>query len=219
MLLRDFGSDEILLLIYATRWTIALSLIAFLGGGVFGIVFALLRILPVRLLNYLSGAYIQIIQGTPLLLQLFVVFFGLAIFGWDISAWWAAALALTAYTSAFLSEIWRGCIQAIPKPQWEASRSLGMGIFQLLWYVIMPQAVKIAIPPTVGFLVQVIKGTALTSVIGFVELTRTAQLVNNVTLEPFAVYSVISIIYFSLCFPLTALSRRLERRLNVSSAN
>ncbi|MCH9045907.1 MAG: amino acid ABC transporter permease [SAR324 cluster bacterium] len=219
MLLRDFGHGDILLLIYATRWTIALSLIAFAGGGLFGFAFTILRILPIRLLNYLSSAYIQIIQGTPLLLQLFVVFFGLAILGWDVSAWTAAAVALIAYTSAFLAEIWRGCIQAIPKPQWEASSSLGLGIFQLLWYVIMPQAIKISIPPTVGFLVQVIKGTALTSVIGFVELTRTAQLINNVTLEPFAVYSVIAVIYFSLCFPLTSLSRRLERRLNVSSAN
>jgi polar amino acid transport system permease protein len=219
-MLQDFSIGEIFVyLLFATRWTVALSLIAFVGGGLFGLIIAILRVVPVRLLNYLGMAYIQFIQGTPLLMQLFLAFFGLAILGLDVSAWLAAAIALIGFTSAFLGEIWRGCIQAIPKPQWEASASLGLGIFQQMWYIIFPQALKISIPPTVGFLVQVIKGTSLASVIGFIELSRAATAINNVTFRPFLVFSLVGLIYFSLCYPLSVLSRRMERRLNVSRPN
>jgi len=190
-----------------------------MGGGVFGLIIAVFRVVPVRFLNYLSIAYIQFIQGTPLLMQLFLAFFGLAIIGLDVSAWLAATVALIAFTSAFLGEIWRGCIQAIPKTQWEASASLGLGLFQQMRYVIFPQAFKISIPPTVGFLVQVIKGTSLASVIGFIELSRAATAINNVTFRPFLVFSMVGLIYFSLCYPLSALSKRMERRLNVTRAN
>ena len=212
----DFSSfDIITYLIIATRWTIALSLIAFIGGGIAGFAITILRVLPIRIFNYIAGAYIQFIQGTPLLMQLFIVFFGLALFGIDVSTWLAAAVALIAWTSAFLGEIWRGCIQAIPKTQWEASASLGLGVMQQLRYVILPQAFKISIAPTVGFLVQVIKGTSLASVIGFIELTRAATALNNVTFRPFFVFLIIGIIYFSLCYPLSVYSQRMERKLNV----
>ena len=212
----DFSTfDIITYLIIATRWTIALSLIAFIGGGIAGFAITILRVLPIRIFNYIAGAYIQFIQGTPLLMQLFIVFFGLALFGIDVSTWLAAAVALIAWTSAFLGEIWRGCIQAIPKTQWEASASLGLGVMQQLRYGILPQAFKISIAPTVGFLVQVIKGTSLASVIGFIELTRAATALNNVTFRPFFVFLIIGIIYFSLCYPLSVYSQRMERKLNV----
>ena len=218
--MQNFTTFEIITsLIFATRWTIALSLIAFVGGGIVGLIITILRVLPFRALNYIASAYIQFIQGTPLLMQLFVAFFGLAIFGIEVSAWLAAAVALIAWTSAFLGEIWRGCIQAIPKTQWEASASLALGFMQQIRYVIIPQAFKISIPPTVGFLVQVIKGTSLASVIGFIELTRTATALNNVTFRPFLVFFFIGVIYFCLCYPLSAYSQRMERNLNVASSN
>ena len=216
----DFSTfDIITYLIFATRWTIALSLIAIIGGAIAGFAITILRVLPIRVLNYLAGAYIQFIQGTPLLMQLFIAFFGLALFGIDVSAWLAAAVALIAWTAAFLGEIWRGCIQAIPKTQWESSASLGLGFVHQLRYVILPQAFKIAIPPTVGFLVQVIKGTSLASVIGFIELTRAGTALNNVTFRPFFVFLIIGMIYFSLCYPLSVYSQRMERKLNVASSN
>jgi polar amino acid transport system permease protein len=218
--MKDFTTyDIVFYLIFATRWTIALSLIAFAGGGVCGLVVMTLRVLPIRFFNYVASAYIQFIQGTPLLMQLFVAFFGLAIFGIEVSPWLAASVALIAWTSAFLGEIWRGCIQAIPKTQWEASASLALGFMQQIRYVILPQAVKIAIPPTVGFLVQVIKGTSLASVIGFIELTRAATALNNVTFRPFFVFFIIGIIYFSLCYPLSVYSQRMEMKLNVTRSN
>lgn len=213
----QFTIDQILVqLLLATRWTVLLSLVAFAGGSVVGFVFMLLRVMPFVPLNYVARGYIQFIQGTPLLMQLFVVFFGLPLLGIDVNAWLAAAVALIAFTGAFLAEIWRGCVQAIPKPQYEGAQSLGLSYLEMMRYVILPQAVRIAIPPTVGFSVQVIKGTSLTMVIGFVELTKAAVSLNNVTFKPFLVFGFVAAIYFCLCFPLTHWSRWLERRLNVA---
>ena len=215
-MLREFGLNEALYLLYAAQWTVALTAIAFAGGGLFGLLVLVLRVVPARPANWLAIGYIQAIQGTPLLGQLFVFYFGFGIFGYDVSPWFAAAFALSIYASAFLAEIWRGCVQAIPRTQWEASASLGLGFLEQLRYVIVPQAFRIAIPPTVGFLVQVVKNTSLASVIGFVELTRAGQIVNGATFQPFLVYSVVAAIYFAMCFPLSQLSQHLERRLHVA---
>jgi polar amino acid transport system permease protein len=215
---RQFSLPEVVFLLKASQWTVLLSGVAFVGGGVVGFVFAMLRTVRFRPANYLASGYIQLIQGTPLLAQLFVFYFGFGIFGYDVSAWSAAVVALTIYASAFLAEIWRGCIQAIPRSQWEASAALALGFPQQMWHVILPQAARIAIPPTVGFLVQVVKNTSLTSVIGFIELTRAGQIVNGATFQPFTVYTVVAAIYFGLCFPLSVWSQQLERRLNVARA-
>ena len=198
----------------AGRWTVALSLVAFVGGGLVGLALLVLRLTKIPVLDKLVGAYVQLFQGTPLLMQLFLSYFGIALFGVNTSAWVAAAVALTLYTSAFLTEIWRGCVDAIPKGQWEASESLALNFKEQLRYVVLPQAVKIAVPPTVGFLVQVIKGTALASVIGFVELTKAGTMITNATFKPFLVYSCLALMYFALCFPVSLMARRLERKLN-----
>ena len=164
-------------------------------------------------LGYAVTAYVQLFQGTPLLMQLFLAYFGLALFGIQTSAWTAAALALTLYTSAFLTEIWRGCVDAIPRGQWYAAKAVGFGFVGELRHVILPQAGKIAIAPTVGFLVQVIKGTALASVIGFVELTKAGGMISNASFRPFLTYSCVALCYFALCFPVSLYAKRLERRL------
>ncbi len=201
-------------LITATKWTVILSLIAFLGGGVVGVLGTLMRISPIKALKYLSIVYIEFFQGTPLLMQLFLTFFGLSIlFGVNLPALAAAAIALTAFTSSYLIDIWRGAIEALPKGQWEASTSLGLGYLQQLRYIILPQATKLAIAPTVGFSIQVIKGTALASVIGFTELTKSATSINNVTFKPFLVFSLAAAIYFCLCYPLSLWSKYLEKKL------
>jgi len=165
--------------------------------------------------RFVAG-YVQLFQGTPLLMQLFLAYFGLALFGVDTSAWVAAAVALTLYTSAFLVEIWRGCVAAVPKGQWEAAQSLALSFGEQLRYVILPQATRIAIAPTVGFLVQVVKGTALASVIGFVELTKAGTMITNATFQPFLVYSCVALLYFALCFPVSLTARHLERKMNVN---
>ena len=199
-------------LLLAARWTVALSLIAFVGGGLVGLALLIARLTKSPWAERLVGGYVQLFQGTPLLMQLFLAYFGIALFGINTSPWVAAALALTLYTSAFLTEIWRGCVASIPKGQWEAAQSLALNFREQLRYVVLPQSLKIAIPPTVGFLVQVIKGTALASVIGFVELTKAGTMITNATFKPFVVYSCVALLYFGLCFPISWYAKVLERR-------
>lgn len=199
-------------LLMAFRWTVALSLIAFIGGGIVGSILLILRLRAGKVVSTLIAGYIDVFQGTPLLMQLFLAYFGIALFGIDVSAWTAASVALTLYTSAFLCEIWRGCFAAIPKGQWEASSSLALSFGEQVRYVILPQAIKIAIAPTVGFLVQVVKATALASVIGFMELTKVGGMISNTTFRPFTVFAFVALLYFALCFPISQYAKYLERK-------
>ncbi|VTU23042.1 amino acid ABC transporter permease [Variovorax sp. RA8] len=201
-------------LLLALRWTVVLSLIAFVGGGLVGGLLLFLRLSGGPLADRLIGLYVQLFQGTPLLMQLFLAYFGIALLGIEVSAWTAASVALTLYTSAFLTEIWRGCVAAIPKGQWEASGSLALSFGEQMRHVILPQAKRIAIAPTVGFLVQVIKGTALASVIGFVELTKAGSMISNATFKPFVVFSCVALLYFALCFPVSLYAKNLERKIH-----
>jgi polar amino acid transport system permease protein len=211
----DFSLWDILRnLLMALRWTVVLSLIAFVGGGVVGGLLLFLRLSGGRVADRLIGLYVQVFQGTPLLMQLFLAYFGIALFGIDVSAWTAASVALTLYTSAFLTEIWRGCVASIPKGQWEASGSLALSFSEQMRHVILPQATRIAVAPTVGFLVQVIKGTALASVIGFVELTKAGSMISNATFKPFVVFSCVALLYFVLCFPVSLYAKNLERKIH-----
>lgn len=204
-------------LLQAALWTIALSLIAFISGGSLGFVIALCRVSRSASLRRISSWYIQVVQGIPLLVVLFIAYFGLAIVGFKLTPLVAAGISFAVYCAAFLGEIWRGCIEAVPKTQWEASECLGFNRFEQLQKVILPQAAKIAIPPTVGFMVQIVKNTSLASVIGFVDLSRAGQIINNSTFQPFTVFGCVALIYFCICFPLSALSKHFERKMNVSN--
>jgi polar amino acid transport system permease protein len=212
---RTFGMSELLFIVGALRWTLLLSLVAFLGGGAVGFVIAILRTSHSRILRWAAAGFVQLFQGTPVLLQLFLAYYGLAVlFEVRVDPWPAVAVAFTLYSGAFLGEIWRGSIQAIPRTQWEASACLSLGYFQQLRHVILPQAMRISIPPTVGFLVQLVKGTSVAAIIGFVELTRAGQLMVNVTFQPMVVYPVVAALYFAICWPLSLLSRKLEKRID-----
>ena len=206
-------------LLLAARWTVLLSLVSFIGGAMVGLVLLFMRISKKKSLRVFSKYYVELFQGTPLLMQLFIAFFGLGLVGIDVPAWLAAGITIILWAAAFLTEIWRGCVEAVAKGQWEASASLGMGRFQQMRYVILPQALRVAIPPTVGFAVQVIKGTAVTSIIGFVELLKAGTIVTNATFQPFTVYGLVALIYFALCWPLSKSSQILERKLNVAHRN
>jgi polar amino acid transport system permease protein len=215
--IRPFGVNEFLFILFAVQWTLALSAVAFAGGALGGLAVALSRVSKVAPLRYAALGFIRLFQGTPLLMQLFLVFFGLNIFGVGINPWLAAAIALTLHASAFLGEIWRGCIQAVPSGQTEASWALGLRYFDRMKSVVLPQAARIAVAPTVGFLVQLIKGTSLASIIGFVEMTRAGQIINNATFDPFTVFGIVAALYFFLCWPLSMLARRMERRFAVAT--
>jgi polar amino acid transport system permease protein len=216
-MIREFALNDVYYLLLAGRWTLALTGLAFLGGGTVGLLVALLRVAPFAPLRIIGAGYVNIVQGIPLLAWLFVLFFGLPILaGVRVSPWIAATVAFSIYAGAFLGEIWRGCLRAIPRQQWEAGASLGLSFVEQLRHIIVPQAVRVAIPPTVGFLVQLIKNTSLAAVIGFIELTREGQLTTAATYRPFTVYIAVAAIYFAICFPLTQWSRRLERTLRVA---
>jgi polar amino acid transport system permease protein len=203
-------------LLLALRWTVLLSLASFALGGLLGLIVLFLRTSRQAWLRRTTKMYIELFQGTPLLMQLFLVFFGLALFGLEVPAWLAAGLALTCWSSAYLAEIWRGCVEAIPRGQWEASSCLAMSYLQQMRHVILPQALRIAIPPTVGFSVQIVKGTAVTSIIGFVELSKAGTMITNATFQPFTVYALVALMYFALCWPLSKYSQSLERKFNAA---
>lgn len=216
----EFSTWDILRnLLLATRWTVLLSLVSFAGGGLVALLLLFMRISRKKSIRAFARYYVELFQGTPLLMQLFITFFGLGLFGIDVPAWLAAGLTLILWAAAFLTEIWRGCVEFVAKGQWEASASLAMGRLQQMRYVILPQAMRVAIPPTVGFFVQVIKGTAVTSIIGFVELSKAGTVVTNATFQPFTVYGLVALIYFALCWPLSKSSQILERKLNVAHRN
>jgi polar amino acid transport system permease protein len=213
-MIRSFGMIDIFYLLAAARWTIMLTAVAFLGASLVGIAIAMFRVVPFRPLRWFAAGYIQVVQGTPLLVWLFGLYFGLTILGFPVNPWIAAAVAFSVYGGAFLGEIWRGALVSIAKTQWEAGASLGLSFLEQLRYVIIPQSVRVAIPPTVGFLVQLIKNTSLAATIGLVELTREGQLTSAATFRPFVVYLTVAALYFLMCFPLTQWSRSLERKLH-----
>jgi polar amino acid transport system permease protein len=216
--MRTFGLPEFLFILEAAKWTLALSAIAFVGGAILGLAIALARTSESRTAQALATGFIQIFQGTPLLLQLFLIFFGLPVLGLDINPWVAASIALTLNTAAFLAEIWRGCIQAVPGGQREAALALNLSYMDRMRDVILPQAFKIALAPTVGYLVQVIKGTSLAAIIGFTEITRAGQIINNATFQPLHVFTTVAAIYFVICWPLSLLAGRMEQRRAVALA-
>jgi polar amino acid transport system permease protein len=212
---RDFEWPEFVFLLAGLRWTVLLALLAFVAGTVAGLAIALLRTARTAALRWVARGYIGLFQGTPLLMQLFLVYFGLAVLtGVRMDPWPAVATAFTLYAAAFLGEIWRGAIEAVPRTQWEAAQALALPRHVILLRVVLPQAFRIAIPPTVGFLVQLVKGTSVAAIIGFVELTRAGQLMVNVTFQPMVVYPVVAVLYFAVCWPLSLLAQRLERRLD-----
>jgi polar amino acid transport system permease protein len=209
---RTFGLSDFLFILDAARWTLALSLIAFVGGALLGLLIALARTSESRTGRLLSVGFIQIFQGTPLLLQLFLIFFGAPVLGFDINPWIAAGIALVLNSAAFLGEIWRGCIEAIPRGQSEAALALNLSYSSRMRYVVLPQAFKIALPPTVGYIVQIIKGTSLAAIIGFTEVTRAGQIINNATFQPLLVFTTVAAVYFVICWPLSLLAAHMERR-------
>ncbi|MFT0548767.1 amino acid ABC transporter permease [Allopusillimonas ginsengisoli] len=208
----SFAIGYLTYLMQGALWTAGLSLIALGFGGILALTVALCRISDMRWLRTITALYIQIVQGTPVLVLIFLSYFGLPSLGWSVSPLFAASASLAIYVSAYLGESWRGSIQSVPKAQWETAECLALSKTQRMTKVILPQAVRIATPPTVGFMVQIIKNTSLASVVGFVELVRAGQIINNTIFQPFLIYLLIALLYFSLCFPLSILSRRLESR-------
>lgn len=214
-MIESFGWNELLFIVRSTGWTLLLTIISFVSGGLVGGAFALLRLSRLKIVRTLTATYIAVIQSIPVLMVLFLSYFGLYAAGVELPPLMAASLSLGIYVSAYLAEIWRGSIEAVSRQQWEASESLAMTRGQQYRYIILPQAIRISLPPTVGFLVQLVKNTSIVSVVGFIDLTRAGQLINNATFDPFPIFGTVAAIYFLICFPLSRLSRYFERILHV----
>ena len=214
-MINSLGPNQIIFIVSALRWTLALTFLSLLIGGAIGFVVAIARVSPTRGLRWAAGGYIGVIQGIPALMLLFLAYYGLSLAGLDLPPLAAASISLALYVSGYLADIWRGAIQSVPWQQWEASGSLAMTRVQQFRYVILPQALRIATPPTVGFAVQAVKNTSIVSIVNVVEVARAGQLVNNVTYEPFRVYGLVALLYFAICWPMSLLAARLERKLDV----
>ncbi|MBY5461336.1 amino acid ABC transporter permease [Rhizobium leguminosarum] len=211
------GHDEFVFLLIGLKWTVVLSAVGFVCGGIAGLGVALARASGILLLERVTAAYIAVFQGTPLLMQLFVVYYGLALVGLMLDAWVAVAIGLTLHASAYLGEIWRGSIEAVPRGQTEAAKALSLRYVSRMKDVILPQALRISLPATVGFLVQLIKGTSLASIVGFTELTRAGNIISNQIFQPLTVFGIVGALYFLMCCPLTILGARLERKFAASA--
>ena len=210
-MITSLGPVQFLLLFQGLLWTLALSSVGFVCGGIGGFGIALARSSGLRWLERLAAGFIEIFRGTPLL-QLFIVYYGVGLLNIDMSPWLAVAAALMLHASAFLGEIWRGSIQSVPLGQTEAASALGLHYVDRMRYVVLPQAVKVSVPATIGFLVQLVKGTSLAAIVNFTELSRTGTLLSNLTYRPLMIYAIVGAIYFVVCWPLSRFGRAMERR-------
>jgi polar amino acid transport system permease protein len=213
--MRTFSGGDLGYLFYALQWTVVLVTFALAMGAPLGLALALMRTSKRRVPRYVAMLFIEVIQGVPLLGLLVFFYFGMPLLaGRELPPILAVSIALTAYSASFLGQIWRGGIEAVKQTQWDAAACLGITRWQQFRYIIGPQAFRMSLPPTVGLLVQLIKGTSLASIVGFVELTRAAQIISAATFQPLLVYSCVAAIYFAVCLPLTHWSRSLEARLH-----
>ena len=196
--------------------TIQLSLITIFCGSMLGAIMGMLRTLDSKLVTYPLGIYIHALRGTPFLIHLYFVYFMLPETGisWlQLEAFSAAVIALSLYTSTYVAEIIRGAIEAVPRGQSEAARSTGMTRLQAMWYVVLPQAVKMMIPPMGGIYVMIIKGTSIVSVIGIAELVRAGEhATQRHPRDLMLIYGMTALLYFIYCYPVLRLARWAETK-------
>jgi cystine transport system permease protein len=195
------------------RGTIPLTVISFVLGLVLALVIALMRLSALGVVAWLARAYVSVIRGTPLLLQLFIIFFGLPAFGITLDPFPAATIAFTLNVAGYASEVVRASILAVPRGQWEAASSIGMDYGTTLRRVVLPQATRVAVPPLSNTLISLVKDTSLASTILVTEMLRKAQEIAAPTFQFFTLYTVAAAIYWVVCFGLSVLQTRAERRL------
>jgi cystine transport system permease protein len=202
------------LMLRGAGYTLMLALSAMVGGLVLGLPAALMRVAPWAPLRWPAALYVSMFRGTPLLVQLFVVYYGLPSIGIEFTPLAAGVLTLSLNAGAYLSESLRGAILSVAQGQWRASFSLGLGWGQTLRYVVLPQALRVAVPSMSNTLISLIKDTSLVSVITMTELMLVTKELISVTFRPLPLYVAAAIIYWGLSLFFEGLQRRAERRLN-----
>ncbi len=209
-LLRDAAP----VMLQGAGYTLLFALASMVGGLVLGFPAAVLRMSPYRLLRWPATLYVSVMRGTPLLVQIFVIYYGLPSIGIEFTPVTAGVLALSLNAGAYLSESLRGAIESIGVGQWRASFSLGLGYWQTLGHIVLPQALRVAVPSMSNTLISLIKDTSLVSVITMTELMLTTKEVIATTFRPLPLYIAAAAIYWCMSLAFEAVQRRAERRLN-----
>lgn len=205
--------QELPYLLRGTQVTIELSLMAFAGGGVLGFTIAMLRVLGGSDVTLIVKPVVDVIRGSPLLVQLLAIYLGSSALGFSLNPLTAAFVGLSINAGAYLSEIIRGGIMSVPRGQTEAGLAIGLNPAAVLWEIVLPQAVPVIVPAAMGFLISLVKDTSLAYVLGLLELTRAAKDIVDRTLDPFHTYVLVMMIYFALCYPLSVLVRIVDRQM------
>jgi len=210
----DFGSVFVYkqLLINGLITTLSLSAQAILGGTILGLIVGMLLTTKNKVMRIFLIAYVEVFRGCPLLMQLFMGYFGLSYLGFGISIQAATVGVFTLYGGAYIAEIMRSGIESISRGQWEAAECVGLSRIRTLTDVILPQAFKVSLPPLVGFYLGLIKDTSIASIIGYSELLRESKAIMNITGKPFETYVVVAVIYFMISFPFSKFVSWVERR-------
>lgn len=203
-------------LLEAALLTVALSLAALVGGGILGLLVAVARTLGGRVVNVAFAFLVDLIRGTPLLVQLLIWYLGSSMLRLELSPFGAAAVGLSVNAAAFISEIIRGALGAVPRGQREATLALGLRRTFSLRAIELPQAMPVALPALMSFYIGLIKDTSIAYIVGLHELTRSAQFIADFERKPLEIYLTIGLVYFTLCFPLSCVAVRLERRFGRS---
>ncbi|UFJ39392.1 amino acid ABC transporter permease [Brevibacillus humidisoli] len=198
----------------ALLYSLTLAVVSFAIGLVLAILTALARISGVKLLEGIARTYISIIRGTPMLVQLFIIFYGLPNIGWTLDPIPSAIIGFSLNVGAYGSEIVRAAILSIPKGQWEAAFSIGMSYRQALQRIILPQAARVSIPPLANSFISLVKDTSLAAVILVPEMFRKAQEIAAATYEPLLIYSEAALIYWVICMVLALIQDKIEQRLD-----
>ncbi|WP_229203789.1 amino acid ABC transporter permease [Campylobacter anatolicus] len=202
------------IMIAGAKITIPLTLASFSLGLIIAIITALARLSPLKPLNFIFGIYVWIFRGTPLLVQLFIVFFGLPAVGITLDVWTAAIIAFSLNVGAYASEAVRAAILSVPQGQWEAAASLGMSKGMILRRIIAPQAARISLPPLSNTFISLVKDTSLAASITMVDMFMVAQRIAARTFEPLLLYVLVAVVYLIICTFLTYLQAILEKRFS-----
>ena len=196
----------------ATRRTLQISVVSIVLGSLLGALAGLMRVQPLRPVRFLAAAYVELLRNIPLMLVLYLIYFGLGAF-FPVSPFWAAVVGLSVFEGAYVAEILRAGIESVDRGQMEAARSLGMSWLQSMRHVIVPQAVRRSLPPLTGQFVSLVKDSSLASLVSYEELMLVGRQVNSRIFSPFEVFLTIGAIYFVICLALSLLSRWQEARL------
>lgn len=208
----DLLRTSLAILLQGLETTLLLSVAAIVGGTLMGLVAAVLRSFGPWGTPGIAKLYTELFRGTPVLITLMFIYFGVSYFGYAIDVFAAGAIGLSVYQGAYIAEVFRSGIESVPKGQWEVSQILGLSKIQAFFFVVLPQTGRIVLPPLVGQYLSLIKDTSIVSMIGMSELMHGGQAIVDRVGKPVEIYGLVAVLYFVVCFPLSQWVRHHDRR-------